>query len=593
VLLQQTPYGKAVIPFASAIANTDTSYLVDRGYIVVIADVRGTGDSGGTFDLFDPAQATDGATLATWASRLPAADGKVGLFGESYMGINQFQTVGASGPGTPVKAMFPIIAGNDLFADTVTQGGIPDVEFASAYIALVSGLNLTNPALEPLIEAAESGNPAILLDGLAHLAPTEAAHSSTLVSFLQLLANVETGHGTNAFDGPYWRQRSPAANLSQVVADHIPAFLVGGWNDLFQAGEPLNYVGLQNAYTGRPTTAPMTPTQPVTPRYQLMMGPWEHVTTGQGVNLSAVELEWFDTWLLGQDTPLAHTATPLHLEELNSSQWIDAARWPLPAAKPVAYYFGPGRSGSGALSTNDGTLTAVAPMTGTGADPVAFTGLSSACDVQTDQWSAGALALLAGSLGTTDPCDTNDSTLGAGPGALTYTTAPFTQPMTLAGPVDATVYTVANTTDTELAATVEAVSPSGQSLPLTSGALIGSQRATDTTRTWTAADGAYQLPVHPLTQASQQPVVPGRVTRDDIEVFPTFAELPAGWRLRVTVTTGDTPHLLPTAAQLPHLLGGVYQVQRHAGAASLLNVALAPASAFSAPCGALCSVAGP
>ena len=64
VLLQQTPYGKAFIVDASAIANTNVDYLVDRGYIVVIADVRGTGDSGGTFDLFDPVQSTDGVTLA-------------------------------------------------------------------------------------------------------------------------------------------------------------------------------------------------------------------------------------------------------------------------------------------------------------------------------------------------------------------------------------------------------------------------------------------------------------------------------------------------------------------------------------------------
>ena len=54
--------------------------------------------------------------------------------------------------------MFPIISGNDLYADTVTQGGIPDVEFAATYIALLSGLNLSNPALQPLVEAAESGN---------------------------------------------------------------------------------------------------------------------------------------------------------------------------------------------------------------------------------------------------------------------------------------------------------------------------------------------------------------------------------------------------------------------------------------------------
>jgi predicted acyl esterase len=83
------------------------------------------------------------------------------------------------------------------------------------------------------------------------------------------------------------------------------------------------------------------------------------------------------------------------------------------------------------------------------------------------------------------------------------------------------------------------------------------------------------LPVHPLTQASQEPIVPGQVTRQDIAIFPTMAELPTGWRLRVTITTGDTPHLFPTVAQVPKLVGGIYQVQR--------NV----------PCGAICSAAGP
>ena len=307
VLLQQTPYGKAFIVDASAIANTNVDYLVDRGYIVVIADVRGTGDSGGTFDLFDPVQSTDGVTLAKWAAHLPQSNGEVGLFGESYMGINQFQTVQAAGANSPIKAMFPIISGNDLYADTVTQGGIPDTEFAATYVALLSGLNLTNPALEPLVEAAESGNSSELASGLADLTPTESAHSQVLVSFLKLVLDVETGQGDDAFDQSYWAARSPAQDLSAVVQDKIPAFLVGGWNDLFEQGEPLNYVGLQNLYDGRSQYAAMTPGQAVTPRYQLLMGPWQHVTTGTGVNVSALELEWFDTWLLGEHTPLATT----------------------------------------------------------------------------------------------------------------------------------------------------------------------------------------------------------------------------------------------------------------------------------------------
>jgi uncharacterized protein len=594
VLLQQTPYGKAFIVDASAIANTNVEYLVDRGFIVVIADVRGTGDSGGTFDLFDPVQSTDGATLARWAAKLPQSNGEVGLFGESYMGINQFQTVQAAGSGSPIKAMFPIISGNDLFADTVTQGGIPDTEFAATYVALLSGLNLTNPALEPLVEAAESGNSSALASGLQALTPTESAHSQVLLSFLQLVLDVETGHGDDAFDQSYWAARSPAQDLASVVKDHIPAFLVGGWNDLFEQGEPLNYVGLQNLFDGRSQYAAMTPDQAVTPRYQLLMGPWQHVTTGTGVNISALELEWFDTWLLGEHTPLATTTTPLHLNIQNSGgSWVDGAQWPLPAATPTSYYFDAGRSGSDALSPNDGVLSPQAPTAVTGADTVAWTGTTSPCDIQTDQWGAGALALGFQSLDTNDPCDLNDVTLGTGPGALTYTTAPVDSPEVLAGPIDAMLYTTSSGTDTELAATVEAVSPSGDSVPLSSGALDGDMRAVDQSRSWTTASGQMLLPVHPLTQASESPVVAGQVTRQDIAIFPTMAELPAGWRLRVTITTGDTPHLFPTLTQVPNLVGGIYQVQRNAGAASSLTVPLAPASAFTLPCGSVCSAAGP
>jgi hypothetical protein len=224
---------------------------------------------------------------------------------------------------------------------------------------------------------------------------------------------------------------------------------------------------------------------------------------------------------------------------------------------------------------------------------VAWTGLSSPCDIQTDQWGAGALALGFQSFKTNDPCDLNDVTLGAGPGSLVYTSAPFSSADVVAGPIDATVFVKANTTDTELAATVEAVSPTGQSLPMSSGALLGSLRALDPTSTWTAPDGAVLLAVHPLSQQSAQPVMPGQMTREDIQVYPTATEIPAGWRLRVTITTGDTPHLFPSVAQTPRLLGGVYDVQRNGSAASLLTVPLEPLSSFGDPCGDICSAAGP
>lgn len=138
--------------------------------------------------------------------------------------------------------------------------------------------------------------------------------------------------------------------------------------------------------------------------------------------------------------------------------------------------------------------------------------------------------------------------------------------------------------DTELIVTLYDVAPGGSATQISSGALLGSFRQLDAERTWNGPDGRPIRPWHAYTQDSVQPVVPGEVTRFDIEVFPMFARLAAGHQLRVTITTSDVPQLLPIPAQMINLLGGVYRVQRNAGAASSIQLPLAPASAFSTTC---------
>ena len=195
VLLTQTPYGKDAA--ASSTTGKDP-YLIKRGYLDVVADVRGTGDSGGRFGFFDPSQQQDGATLVRWAAKLPHADGKVGLYGESYLGINQLLTVAALGPHSPVKAIFPIVAGNDIYRDTTVDGGLINIEFGSLYVGLTGSLNVVNPVAE---------NPSDPLDTFQ----VELQHTADLASFdLPLVLN-STFAGSNAYDGPYWLQRSPSA----------------------------------------------------------------------------------------------------------------------------------------------------------------------------------------------------------------------------------------------------------------------------------------------------------------------------------------------------------------------------------------------
>jgi predicted acyl esterase len=82
------------------------------------------------------------------------------------------------------------------------------------------------------------------------------------------------------------------------------------------------------------------------------------------------------------------------------------------------------------------------------------------------------------------------------------------------------------------------------------------------------------MPYHDYTRQSAMPVVPGQVTRYDIEVFPTYATIAPGHRIRLSLATTDLPHLLPTVPALTKLVGGVYQVQRSEAAASSVTIPL-------------------
>lgn len=124
------------------------------------------------------------------------------------------------------------------------------------------------------------------------------------------------------------------------------------------------------------------------------------------------------------------------------------------------------------------------------------------------------------------------------------------------------------------------VAPDGTATPLTSGLLEGNQRALDTSMTWYAPDGKPLLPYHPYTKVAQTAVVPGEVTRYDVEVFPTFDTLEPGHRLRVTIATSDFPHVLPEATQLGGLLGGVYELEHSATYPSSVELPLAAATSF-------------
>ena len=539
VVLTQTPYGKRSLTTTQGYnpygGDGYFPYLVRRGYINAIADVRGTGASGGDFGLFSARDAGDGVELVRWASRLPRSDGKVGGAGYSYVGLNQLFTAARIGPHSPLKAIVPSAAGFDLYRDLAFGGGIPNAVFAAGW----AGLRTTMLASDPSATA----------DRVRGYAGLDGS----------LYTEIERG-GARAYDSPFWGERAPSGRLAQIVRNGIPALMLSGWFDVYQRGVVLNYAAFQNAWAHRDVYGPMRADQKPTPRYQAVIGPWFHNPVGMGEWIQQIHLEWFDHWLKGIPTKLTRTRTPLHAFELGARRWLDAGDYPLPQARVRRLWAGQGMS-----------LADRPPSAVRAADKLAWLPASSPCNRHPDQWSTGFGGYVSAFVGTpVNPCDNHDETTRAG--ALTYTTAPLSRDLTLAGPVGVGVYMSSTSRDSELVATLEDISPNGTSYPLTTGALLGSLRAVDPRRSWPS------LPYHPYTRASRRDLTPGKPTLQQIEVPPVFGRLASGHRLRLTLASSVT-HLAPTAAQLPGLAGGVYDILRERGRATYVDLPLAdPAS---------------
>src|SRR5688500_16434788 len=65
-------------------------WYVQRGYVYVHADVRGSGRSEGEFGFLSRQEQEDHVTLIEWIAKQPWSNGKVGGIGQSYFGFSQW-----------------------------------------------------------------------------------------------------------------------------------------------------------------------------------------------------------------------------------------------------------------------------------------------------------------------------------------------------------------------------------------------------------------------------------------------------------------------------------------------------------------------
>jgi predicted acyl esterase len=497
VLLTQAPYVASQQP---------VPYFVNRGYINAVVQVRGTGDTTGpggqtiVNDLFSPREAQDGVAMVDWAAKLPGSNGKVGLYGCSQPGDSQIFTAAAVGPNSPLKVISPACASTGY--DTYFAGGMPSQ--IVGLFGTVSSSVLAGPKNAAVNDAANKAEQDEILAG-----------------------------GPRAYNGVFWQARATANVLPKIVKNNIPALLWSGWYPTDGPGSLYEYAILQNAWAKRPPFGSMTPTQRTTGRYQVVIGPWMH---GQGLD-DSFQLEWFDTWLKGQDTGMADTKTPMHLYELQSNRWVNTATYPITDGY-TAFHL----ADNGALSTSVPKSSGSAQM----------------------QWGEPS------SSGTT----------------LTFNAPPLDTTKVVAGIVGATLYAKSSTKNANLIATLNDVAPDGTVIQMVTGNIVGSLRAINKRTSWYDKNGLVVRPDHPYK--ADDYAAPNSLQRYDISLTPTLYSIAAGHHLQLVVSSQPPASkcasllsaltiplpCLPSAPQQNTLPGGVYQIVWSSSSPSSINVPL-------------------
>ncbi|TQK69201.1 CocE/NonD family hydrolase [Nocardioides sp. SLBN-35] len=523
VIVTITAYNKTVLSAGAGatLAGADPGYLVARGYAQLTVDARGTGGSQGQWAAFSAREGKDAGAIVEWAASQPWSNGKVGMTGASYMGISQLFAAAQKPRG--LKAIFPQVPAADVYRDVVASGGQIDVGFIPLWLGLVTATGVIPPAYG--LQEPQAG----FKMALDHL-------MGGLGFTLPLAVQAVLG-GDPAYDGPFYRERSPIEVLDNVT---VPTFLVGGEFDLFQRGTPLVFERLQQR--GVPT--------------KLIVGPWDHLQGSSGAevgkagygSLAELQLRWFDQYINGMDGQLDQIA-PLTYYEQGSGSWVRKAKWLDDDLSARSYAL----SGDAAVGGRAGVLTTGTASAGSAVvPPIPVTGL---CTRSANQWTAGVPNVLLADL----PCFTNNALNDLG--GVTFDTAPQDADVRFQGPLNARLYVSTPTGDGMLSVAVEDVAPDGTVTRISGGWQTIAHRKLDESRS-RYLDGQLLQPYHPFTREAKADLPAGEIAPVDVEIFPTGAVIAKGHRLRIAVQAFDVPHLL---SPLTDLVGQLVPVTVHTG----------------------------
>lgn len=407
-LLVRSPYGRG-LPWSPMYGLL----FAEQGFHVVLQSCRGTGGSGGAFDLWRN-EAADGQATVAWLREQPWFDGTLGTVGPSYLGYTQWAL--ALDPPPELKAMVVQLGLHDPHALFHTHGALR-LENA---LAVGAGMTYQHQGTGPFLRATLRLRRHLRAATTAR--PLRGSYVPALGGEVPWLDGVMTHPDA---EDPYWR----GASLAQVAERlGVPTSLITGWHDVLTDQTFEQYDRLRRADC---ETA-------------LLVGPWTHTSALQRgwPEVFAESLAWLRAHLCADPSGLRPTPVRVHVGGENA--WRDLDDWP-PAAAGDRWFPTP----QGHLTRQDPTDSA--PLASFRYDP----------DDPTPSLGG---PLLSGTAGSRD-----NAALEARDDVLTFTGPPLTEPLDALGPVSARLSISTDTGHTDVFTRLCDVDAQGRSVNVCDG----------------------------------------------------------------------------------------------------------------------------
>ncbi|MBQ7178641.1 MAG: CocE/NonD family hydrolase [Victivallales bacterium] len=489
-VLIRTPYNRAMYV---------NSYFQQKGIALVTQDTRGRYESEGEFYPFVN-EYDDGMDTLKWLKVQPWSNGKVAMFGDSYLAHTQFVLMQREMPS--FTTLNPRFMCGDGFAHGYYAGGIFNLALTWSWLCLECA------------SACSQARLALALPDLRKLLRTQPTSDLDLASGGMEPARAFRDFVANKHDGPFWdscnfRRQNPVIEY--------PVLLTGGWYD-FYAGETIkNFLYIREH----------SASEKIASQHRMVIGHWSHGILSSPI-LGEIDfgeesqkenghsLEWIAGMLQGKQADELRPA-PVTLFVMGRNAWRHEWQWPPRGIAERDFFLQPQH----ALSTDTPDIDL-------------------ACEECIFDWEnpvpthGGNHSIGAYNPGLFDyvkPGPYDQTELEARDDVTSFTTAPLQKDTEVIGIVRITLYISSEAEDADFFAKIVDVHPDGKAFNVTEGCQRASCRI-----------AAY----------APQPLTHGEICRLDFELGATAMCFKAGHAIRVDVSCSNFPlcELNPAALKM-------------------------------------------